>query len=120
MMIRTTSVSLSRLLSSVWAIPRRLLAQNSDHGSEIIQPPQYMPTARSGSIKGRVAEIEEGGIVLEGTYKGKIQEIYFMTSDKTRKEGKIETGSVITVRFCREEELSGMLYATRLKGSKPR
>lgn len=63
-----------------------------------------------------MVEIGERSIVIEGKYQGKIQNLTLMTDDRTKKEGKIETGSVVTVKF--REELGGMLYAIQLKGTK--
>ncbi len=119
MKIQSIVVFSSIFLLSVWATPPAIRAQHAGNGGGTMSHPSTtMPVVKTGSMKSRVVEVGEASIVVEGKYQGKVQNITLMTDDRTKKEGKIEIGSLVTVKY--REEMGGMLYAIQLKGAKDR
>lgn len=121
MKILSTIIFLSVAILIVSAAPQPLFAQHEGHDmGRMGAPPDEpipMPFIKTGSIKSRIVEIAEQSIVVEGKYEGKIQRVTLMTDNRTKKNGKIEVGSAVTVKY---EEKGGILFATALKGPKSR
>ncbi|MCC6397678.1 MAG: hypothetical protein IT282_11730 [Bacteroidetes bacterium] len=119
--MKTRTFAAFALLLS-WSIVS-IAAQHEGHGgmSGMNHPGMDRPDTpqiKTGSFKSRVIEIGQGTMVVEGKYQGKVQRMTVMTDARTKIERQVQTGSEVTVRY--REDAPGTLYATAVKGPKPK
>lgn len=98
---------------SLW--PQSIFAQHN-HGGQTQHPGMSTMPAKTGTLKGKLVEMAQGTMVVEGKYQGKVQRMTLMIDGKTKKEGVLKAGSDVEVKYS--EAADGMLYATALKGPK--
>ena len=98
---------------SLW--PQSLFAQHN-HGGQMQHPGMSTMPAKTGTLKGKLVEMAQLTMVVEGKYQGKVQRTTLMIDEKTKKEGVLKAGSEVEVKY--REAADGMLYATALKGPK--
>ncbi len=63
-------------------------------------------------------EVKEGTMLVEGKFQGKVQRLIVHTDRDTKMEGEVVTGSEVTIKY--REDPGGLLYATAVKGPKPK
>jgi len=114
---------LAVLAAGLIMMPQSILAQHQGgthegmHGG-MQHPEQTTMGAQTGSMEGKIVEMAERTIVVEGAHQGKVHRMTLMMDEKTKKEGVLKPGSQVQVKY--RSSTDGMLYATALKGPKPK